>query len=243
MTAQCPKAVERVDSGKIVQTFLNTGAFGTRQFAYTAGRGHLEASNSNGSAGSADTSETAPRLRSLEPADGFSEPTNCLTAAAVQERAAAMFVVGTSAPQASGMSPAAKRATMELVMLAYNAANELCNTQGDALSQSFGNFDRVVGLGWLVGDAVDHPPLDGKAAYTFGIKLRKLPGELKADILEVDVLEVKTLVVVLLEVEDLEVEILVVQVLEVQIFEVEFMQVEILEVPVLEAQILEVQVL
>ena len=45
-----------------------------------------------------------------------------------------MFVFGAAAPQASGMPPAAKRATMELVLLAYNAANELCDTQGEALT-------------------------------------------------------------------------------------------------------------
>lgn len=146
-----------------------------------SGRGHLEASNSNGSAGSADTSETAPGLRSLEPADGFSEPTTCLTAAAVQERAAAMFVVGTSAPQASGMSPAAKRATMELVMLAYNAANELCDTQGDALSQSFGNFDRVVALGWLLGDAMGAQLLSREQAHQVGNKARKAAVAFKAE--------------------------------------------------------------
>ena len=43
-----------------------------------------------------------------------------------------MFVVGATAPQASGMPSAAKRATMELVILAYNAANELCDRQGDS---------------------------------------------------------------------------------------------------------------
>ena len=43
-----------------------------------------------------------------------------------------MFVVGATAPQASGMPFAAKRATMELVILAYNAANELCDRQGDS---------------------------------------------------------------------------------------------------------------
>ena len=147
-----------------------------------SGRGHLEASNSNGSAGSADTSETAPGLRSLEPADGFSEPTTCLTAAAVQERAAAMFVVGTSAPQLSGMSPAAKRATMELVMLAYNAANELCDTQGDALSKSFANFDRVVALGWLLGDAMGARLLLREQAYAVGLKARKAAVALKVDV-------------------------------------------------------------
>ena len=94
-----------------------------------------------------------------------------------------MFVVGTSAPQASGMSPAAKRATMELVMLAYNAANELCDTQGDALSQSFGNFDRVVALGWLLGDAMGAQLLSREQAHQVGNKARKAAVAFKAEAL------------------------------------------------------------
>ena len=123
-------------------------------FPSKSGRVRQEASNSNGAAGSTDPSETAPGLRSHEPADDVSGPETCLTAAAVHERAATMFVVGAAAPQASGMPSAAKRATMELVMLAYNAVNELCDAKGEALSKSFANFDRVVALGWLLGDAM-----------------------------------------------------------------------------------------
>ena len=43
-----------------------------------------------------------------------------------------MFIVGAAAPQASGVPSAAKRATMELVVLAYNAVTELCDAQGDS---------------------------------------------------------------------------------------------------------------
>lgn len=93
-----------------------------------------------------------------------------------------MFVIGAAAPQASGMPPAAKRATMELVLLAYNAANELCDTQGEALSTSFGNFDRVVALGWLLGDAVGARLLPREQAYAVGLKARKAAIALKADV-------------------------------------------------------------
>ena len=93
-----------------------------------------------------------------------------------------MFVFGAAAPQASGMPPAAKRATMELVLLAYNAANELCDTQGEALSKSFGNFDRVVALGWLLGDAVGARLLPREQAYAVGLKARKAAVALKADV-------------------------------------------------------------
>ena len=44
----------------------------------------------------------------------------------------------------------------------------------DALSKSFGNFDRICGLGWLLGDAVLGPPLlSHKAAYEIGLKARR----------------------------------------------------------------------
>ena len=84
-----------------------------------------------------------------------------------------MFVVGAAAPQASGMPSAAKRATMELVMLAYNAVNELCDAKGEALSKSFANFDRVVALGWLLGDAMGARLLLREQAYAVGLKARK----------------------------------------------------------------------
>ena len=63
-------------------------------FPSSAGRVHLEASNSNGSLGSADSPFTTPGPPDLEPADALSEPATSLSGRCVQERAAAMFVVG-----------------------------------------------------------------------------------------------------------------------------------------------------
>ena len=45
------------------------------------------------------------------------------------------------------------------VKLSSEAVGKLCDAHGRALSQSFGNFDRVVGLGWLLGDAFGSPLL------------------------------------------------------------------------------------
>ena len=56
----------------------------------SCGQVHREAGNSSGSAGSADSSETAPGPRDLEPADALGEPATSLSAASVRERAAAM---------------------------------------------------------------------------------------------------------------------------------------------------------
>jgi len=97
------------------------------------------------------------------------------------ERASAMFSLDATCPVASGMPKVAEKATMELVSLAFGAVGKLCDQHGKALSQAFGNFDRVVGLGWLVADALGCPLVPRDTAYAVGLKLRKLPGELKAD--------------------------------------------------------------
>ena len=49
-----------------------------------------------------------------------------LTATALEERANKMFVVGSAAPQASGLPKAGAKSTKVLVKLAFAAANELC---------------------------------------------------------------------------------------------------------------------
>ena len=83
-----------------------------------------------------------------------------MTAVAMAERASKMFVVSAAGPQRSGLPPAARKVNKELCLLAFNAANDLCNEHGKALSAAFGNFDRVVALGWLIGDALGMPPVD-----------------------------------------------------------------------------------
>ena len=72
--------------------------------------------------------------------------------------------------------------TKELVQLAFVAANELCDAHGKALSKSFGNFDRVVALGWLIGDAVGKPLLSRVQAHAVGLKARRIAGAVKANI-------------------------------------------------------------
>ena len=106
-----------------------------------------------------------------------------LTAAALEERANKMFVVGSAAPQASGLPKAGAKATKVLVKLAFAAVNELCDQQGAALSESFGNFDRMVALGWLLGDAVlGAPLLDKSVAHKVGLKARREAGNIKTEL-------------------------------------------------------------
>ena len=126
----------------------------------------------------------APASSSVEHVEASEEaeaPLAALTAATMAERASAMFILDATGPVASGMPKVADKATMELVSLAFGAVGKLCDQHGKALTQAYGNFDRVVGLSWLVADALGCPLLTRDAAYTIGIKLRKLPGELKAD--------------------------------------------------------------
>jgi hypothetical protein len=117
----------------------------------------------------------------VEVSEEADAPPATLTASMMAERASAMFSLDATGPAASGMPKVAEKATMELVSLAFGAVGKLCDQHGKALSKAFGNFDRVVGLGWLVTDALGCPRVHKVTAYTVGLKLRKLPSELKAD--------------------------------------------------------------
>ena len=130
------------------------------------------------SAAPAPASSSAGHAEALEAAK---PPPAALTAAMMAERASAMFSLDATGPAASGMPKVAEKVTMELASFAFGAVGKLCDQHGKALSKAFGNFDRVVGLGWLVVDALGYPLVARDAAYSVGIKLRKLPGELKAD--------------------------------------------------------------
>ena len=112
-------------------------------------------------------------------------PPAAMTAAMMAERASLMFALDAPGPVASGMPKIAVSATMGLVELAFEAIGKLCDKHGKAFSKAYSNFDRVVGLGWLVADALGAPLLTRERAYTVGLKLRKLPGELKVDRLAV----------------------------------------------------------
>ena len=69
-------------------------------------------------------------------------------------RDAAMFVVGAAEPSPSGLLPLASEPTKALVKFAVAHFAALPKAHIAALSKSFGNFDRVVGIGWLIADAV-----------------------------------------------------------------------------------------
>ena len=89
-------------------------------------------------------------------------------------RATLKFVVGTSAPVDSNRDAVAEQATNKLVQVAWDAVDKLCEDCGEALSESFGNFDRVVALGWLIADALGILDFERQSAYKVGLKAYKL---------------------------------------------------------------------
>ena len=97
-------------------------------------------------------------------------------------RTAAMFVVGTSEPMPSKLSKASTAATNNDVSLASKAVGDWVDAHGPALSRCFGNFDRVVGVGWVLGDAFDSPHLDRDEAFKVGSAAGKRTLKFSADI-------------------------------------------------------------
>ena len=54
----------------------------------------------------------------------------------------------------------------------------LTAAQVSALSKSFGNFDRVVAAGWLLGDALGLPLMERADALAVGLKAKYEAGKL-----------------------------------------------------------------
>ena len=127
----------------------------------------------------------APRTRSSHQVDAAEAAIPLLTAAGLEERAAAMFMPGASAPVASDMGCAVSAATGELAVLAWKLIDKWPKARIDELSHSFGNFDRVVALGWLIADALGLPLLEREQAFVLGGSAayygKKISGELAAE--------------------------------------------------------------
>ena len=105
-------------------------------------------------------------------------PAAPVTKAELMERSAIMFVVGSPAPVASGRKSAIKKATKELVTVASDVVFKL---PIEALSTSFGNFDKLVALGWLLGDVVCGKLIEHTDAHRIGRAMSKKVAEFKAD--------------------------------------------------------------
>jgi hypothetical protein len=151
-------------------------------------RVRVNSASSDHSDSSSGSSAAAPKQSLVEPVQASDEaepPPAAITAAMMAKRASLMFVLFALGPVASGLPKIAMPATMGFVEIAFEAIGKLCDKHGKALSKAYSNFDRVVGLGWLVADALGAQLIDRERAYTIGMKLRKLPGELKVNQLAV----------------------------------------------------------
>jgi len=110
------------------------------------------------------------------------EPVSIISPDAMAVRASKMFVVGSAGHVASGHPPLASEATKGIVELAAAHMDDLKKAHVAALSASFGNFDRTVGLGWLIGDAVDVPLMSRKEAHAVGLKAVRAATRIKAEL-------------------------------------------------------------
>ena len=96
------------------------------------------------------------------------------------ERATLMFKVENHGPVASGPRPAANIVTKEMIHFAWKAIKACAKQRGLELSRAYGNWDKLVGFGWLLGDVVCGRLIDGGVAYRIGRKHGKRAPELQS---------------------------------------------------------------
>ena len=96
----------------------------------------------------------------------------------VAARFASVFVVGASGPAPSKQKDTVRAVTTRLAKLAWAHVQGLTAAQVDVLSKSFGNFDRVVAAGWLLGDALGLPLMERADALAVGLKAKYEAGKL-----------------------------------------------------------------
>ena len=92
-----------------------------------------------------------------------------------------MFKLDAKGPRASGRPFLRSTVTKEDVQSASLAANEYCDDHGTALSDAYGNFDRIVALGWLLGDVALGCLIEKADAFKVGRKAGKLAPGLKSE--------------------------------------------------------------
>ena len=140
------------------------------------GREHADGAASQRGPSPSGAPTSAPSCSSsvqAEPSDNAAGGVALMSEASMAERASAVLVIGQSEPVLSGLAPVARKATKELAQVAYTAANDHCDAHGEALKASFGNFDRVVALGWLLADALGAAPVTRAVAHAVGLKARR----------------------------------------------------------------------
>ena len=133
----------------------------------------VEDASSSSSASSAGASRA---IREASP-----EPLQEVADWELEERIAIMFVVGAPAPVASERGALLPKATKQVVQRGADLIRALCKAHGSQLSQSFGNFDQLVGLGWLLGDVVLGCFVSRADALAIGRRAGKLAPDFKKE--------------------------------------------------------------
>ena len=118
-----------------------------------------------------------------QPLDTAAAGADQITASEIAERRTVMFDPTAGAPRSSGRKLKVREVTKGLMKIAWETMDELPKDVIDALSSAFGNFDRVVGCGWLLADAVDLS-IDRAVAHAVGLKAHTQTGKLKTKIYE-----------------------------------------------------------
>ena len=149
------------------------------------GRGRVEdddhgAKHSSSEASSAGQSCADPG--SLQPSEQPEAAVLPVTSATLAARASAVFDASAGWPTEVRKPLLAPVVTNLVVRAAIAVCDDLCDRDGDTLSQAFGNFDRRVAIGWLLADAAGRPLLDRAQAHALGIKAQRADGAAKAAI-------------------------------------------------------------
>ena len=123
---------------------------------------------------SGESSAGSPlRAQARQPADQDEPPEETKPALSqewVAERHTEMFVEGAAGLAASELVEIVRKVTGQLVKVTWAHVQGLTQDNIGALSKSFGNFDRVVALGWLLGDAMGLPLMERKDAHMVGLR-------------------------------------------------------------------------
>ena len=90
--------------------------------------------------------------------------------AAIVARFSAVFSKAGSWPTEVRKPLLAPMVTHQILKDTIEVCDEQCDSDGLALSQAFGNFDRRVAVSWLLADAAGKPLLERPQAHALGLK-------------------------------------------------------------------------
>ena len=135
----------------------------------------------------ANVSDRSVRERlSLEQKHTFETSSDCAPCPpqdALAARFPKMFDASEIEPKASRLDPVAAEVNKALLKAASQLMlKDVSKETVNALSKAFGNFDRVVGLGRLLADAIGQPLLEHSRAHTVGLAAKYEAGKIKGAI-------------------------------------------------------------